>query len=108
MKLKRVKIENFRSIESVDLIIEEDVTTLVGANEHGKSNILEALALLGKGTSFDIQKDKRIDGDAKKYCPNIKFTLELEHSERKNIQETVQDKYPPISISKEDGTTEEG
>lgn len=108
MKLKRVKIENFRSIVKLDLVIEDDITTLVGANEHGKSNILEAIHLLNTGTSFDLGKDKRIDGKAKKYCPTIKYFLKLDPEDRKIIQENTQNKYPPTTIQNEDGTTSEG
>lgn len=108
MKLQRVKIKNFRSIVEIDLVIENDMTTLVGANEHGKSNILEAISHLDTKKSFDIQKDKRIDGKARKYCPSITYFLTLDQDDRKNIQENIQSKYPPTVITNEDGTTSEG
>ncbi|MCK4905568.1 AAA family ATPase [bacterium] len=108
MKLKRVKIKDFRSIVKMDLVIEDNITTLVGANEHGKSNILAAISLLNTGTPFDIKKDKRIDGKAKKYCPSVRFFLELNQEDKKVVQETMQSKYLPTTIQNEDGTTSEG
>lgn len=108
MKLTRVKIKDFRSIVSLDLRVESDITTLVGANEHGKSNILRAVALLSTDVSFDIQKDKRIDSNAKAHYPILNYHIKLEHSERKDIQNLVQDKYPATSVQNEDGTTTTG
>ena len=43
MKLKRFRVKNFRSVIDSGLIKCEDVTTLVGINESGKTNILLAL-----------------------------------------------------------------
>jgi len=107
MKLNRVKIKNFRSIVKMDLVIEDDITTLVGANECGKSNILDAISLL-KGASFDIPNHKRIDSTAKKYCPSIQFFLKLNKEDRETIQENIQSKYPSTTIQNEDGTSSEG
>jgi predicted ATP-dependent endonuclease of OLD family len=108
MKLKKVEIRNFRSIIELDLIIDKNITTLVGANEHGKSNILEALTLLNPEKDFDITRDKRIDANAKRYCPSVKFFFEIDSTEKKIIQESAQSKYPAIIIQGEDGATTEG
>ena len=43
MKLQRFKVANFRSVIDSGWITVDDVTTLVGINESGKSNILLAL-----------------------------------------------------------------
>lgn len=43
MKLIRYQVENFRSVENSGWIECDDVTTLVGINESGKSNLLLAL-----------------------------------------------------------------
>jgi predicted ATP-dependent endonuclease of OLD family len=45
MKLTKVKIEDFKSIKSLEINI-HDLTCLVGQNESGKSNILEAIRYL--------------------------------------------------------------
>lgn len=44
MKLYRIRIERFKSIEEVDLTV-SNLHALVGANNAGKSNILEALSI---------------------------------------------------------------
>ena len=46
MKLNRVQIKNFRSIRDIEINLDPPCRVLVGINESGKSNILNALALL--------------------------------------------------------------
>ncbi|NLO92309.1 MAG: AAA family ATPase [Elusimicrobia bacterium] len=48
MKLTRVIIKNFRSIETAEISFEPACRILVGINESGKTNILNALSLLNK------------------------------------------------------------
>jgi len=44
MRLARVKVENYRSIEDSGWVdIETDITALVGKNESGKTAFLQAL-----------------------------------------------------------------
>jgi len=49
----KLAIENFKSIEKVELEL-EDVTVLVGPPAAGKSNILDALAVLGYFNRFKV------------------------------------------------------
>lgn len=46
MRLNHVDISNFRSIKSIVINFDPKCRVLVGINESGKSNILEALSLL--------------------------------------------------------------
>ena len=46
MKIQRLKIDNFRGIQSLDLELTSPVTVIVGENGAGKSSILDALATL--------------------------------------------------------------
>lgn len=43
MKLKKFKVTHFRSVMDSGWVSCDDVTTLIGINESGKSNILLAL-----------------------------------------------------------------
>ena len=45
MKLKRVKIENYRAIEELDLTLDPDLTVFHGPNGHGKTSVLSAIAV---------------------------------------------------------------
>ena len=51
MKLERVVIKNFRSIKEATVEFDPACRILVGINESGKSNILEALSLLDASVS---------------------------------------------------------
>lgn len=46
MKLKTLKLENFRLFSSLELEFSKQVTVLVGVNGSGKTSILDALAIL--------------------------------------------------------------
>ena len=46
MKLSYVNIKNFRSIQDIKMDFDPPCRVLVGINESGKSNIINALALL--------------------------------------------------------------
>ena len=59
MRLKKVEIHGFRSIEKMDIPFDGNGhKILVGKNESGKSNILNALNLLSGNIAFD-QKDEK-------------------------------------------------
>jgi predicted ATP-dependent endonuclease of OLD family len=54
MKLKKVTISGFRSIKKTEtLLVEDRVTILIGANDHGKTNILNATEFLNEEKAFD-------------------------------------------------------
>ncbi len=43
MKIKRIDIRNFRKLENVKVLLNEETTLLVGANNSGKTSAIEAL-----------------------------------------------------------------
>ena len=45
-KLKNIKIENFKSFEGQNTFYVEELTTIIGLNASGKSNLIEALSIL--------------------------------------------------------------
>lgn len=63
MKLLKYKVTNFRSVKDSGWINCDDVTTLVGINEAGKSNLLLALWKLNPafGGNIDILHDLPVD-----------------------------------------------
>jgi predicted ATP-dependent endonuclease of OLD family len=70
MKMKRVKVKNFRGYSNEVSIDISDLTALVGKNDIGKSTILEALDIFfndGKGVvkidKGDVNKQAAHDGD---------------------------------------------
>lgn len=84
MRFDSVAIKNFKSIgeyEQSKVIIEPDVTAIIGKNESGKSNIIEALSYLSfkKITEEAFQRDNinrnnAYDGATVKYIVVLKST----------------------------------
>ncbi|MCQ2451154.1 MAG: DNA replication/repair protein RecF [Clostridia bacterium] len=57
MKITEIKIKNFRNIEDINLIPNENVNIICGENAQGKTNILEAIWLNTGAKSFRNNKD---------------------------------------------------
>jgi DNA replication and repair protein RecF len=55
--LTRVALSNFRNYAQLDLDPAPGLNVFVGANAQGKSNLLEAIAMLGTGKSFRTSRD---------------------------------------------------
>jgi DNA replication and repair protein RecF len=55
--LARVALTNFRNYASLELELAPGLNVFVGANAQGKSNLLEAIAMLGTGKSFRTSRD---------------------------------------------------
>jgi len=91
MKLDRVEIKNFRSIQEVEICFDPPCRVLVGINESGKSNILNALALLSDEYE-PVRKD-----DLREALPNenpidesyVQFIFRFEKNESDKLFETV-------------------
>ena len=77
MKLKRYIVFDFRSVKNSGWVDCDDVTTLVGVNESGKSNMLLALWKLNpvRDGKIDILHDMPVDklGELRNYAGNTKF-----------------------------------
>ena len=89
MKLRSIKIENFRSIEEQTLEIKEVVGShtfaLIGVNESGKSNFLEAIALVGNVNAKLSLKDYM---DRSKEV-RIILNFELEGNDLEEVQQII-------------------
>ena len=60
MILTRLTLANVRNYAALDFSPAPGLNVLVGANAQGKSNLLEAIALLGTGKSFRTSRDAEI------------------------------------------------
>lgn len=94
MKLEKVCIKNFRSIETLDVCFDMNCKILVGINEAGKSNILKALSLLDPTIEIkaeDIRQplsDEKYDDEA-----FVKFRFSFNDDEKKQLREQVREKF---------------
>ena len=97
MVLKRYKVENFRSVLDSGWIDCDNVTTLVGINEAGKSNLLLALWKLNPARegNIDILHDMPVSklSTYRKTPEDVKFItaeFELDDEAIKNIEAQVE------------------
>jgi CRISPR-associated exonuclease Cas4 len=71
MKLRHLKIHNYRSIKELEVVV-TDMLVFLGPNNHGKSNILSAL-------EFGLSPSaKPVRGDFFAFCPEEDSTLWVE------------------------------
>jgi predicted ATP-dependent endonuclease of OLD family len=102
MKIIKATIENYRSIESleIDLSSEGDchARILAGINESGKSNILKALALLSAESQLTYSKD--INKKAKSEKKEIKVRYELEDDSIVTFLSHIESKGVPPEVFK--------
>jgi DNA replication and repair protein RecF len=60
VKLTRLSLANFRNYAELELEPAAGLNVFVGANAQGKSNLLEAIAMLGTGKSFRTSKENDV------------------------------------------------
>jgi len=58
--LNRVRIQRFRCLSEVELALHPRRTYVFGANGAGKTSLLEAIYLLGRGRSFRTRQSRRL------------------------------------------------
>ena len=61
MKLRRLTLTSYRSVKKEEVLLtDEKVTILIGANDHGKSNLLSAIQCLNDDQAI-TEEDKNWD-----------------------------------------------
>lgn len=60
MSLTEISVTGLRCIEQAQLVIAPSVTLLWGDNGSGKTSLLEAMFMLGRGRSFRIRNNERL------------------------------------------------
>jgi predicted ATP-dependent endonuclease of OLD family len=98
MKLKQIKISNYRSIENIQLALNEvngsSTFALLGINESGKSSFLQALSLLESG-----QINHPLDYFNQKEEVSIQMEYELEVIEIKDLSKILEEKGFPRKLT---------
>ncbi|MEE0898383.1 MAG: AAA family ATPase, partial [Acutalibacteraceae bacterium] len=90
MRIKSLKIENFRNIKNIEIFPNDEMNVIYGENAQGKTNILEAIWLFTGAKSFRGAKDEEL----KKFgSEKAKIFLEFEaESIEKSAQIEIKDK----------------
>ena len=60
MRVDRIRLANVRNYESLDFAPAPGLNVIAGPNAQGKSNLLEALAMLGTGKSFRAHREREL------------------------------------------------
>ena len=60
MKLKKIKLENFRNIKNSTLDFSSDTTLIYGDNAEGKTNVIEALYMFAHSKSFRRAREREL------------------------------------------------
>ncbi len=93
MKLKKVEICNFRSIKESEIVFDPSCRVLVGINESGKSNLLDALSLLSEENQLTIEDERELlpDEANERRLSSISFYFDIT-DEVENFYEIVRSK----------------
>ena len=74
MRIKRLKVENFRNLENLDIEFSEGVNIIYGNNAQGKTNIIEAIYIFSFGKSFRANRDiELLKFDKEYFLSNIEI-----------------------------------
>src|SRR5579863_4012979 len=94
MILKHLVIQDFLSIRGkIEINVDRRVTILLGANDHGKSNILRALICLNEESPIKSE-DKNWDADGE---PKLLYRFEMTAEERASFERVLSDLHASYS-----------
>jgi putative ATP-dependent endonuclease of OLD family len=92
MRLKLFSITNFRSITKAERLPLGDLTVLVGPNNEGKSNILEALAIGMQELGRPSQRAAYRAGSRRRFGPTFERAGELVYRWDRDFPQALQEK----------------
>lgn len=91
LKLIAVKYADYRNIKSGEILRLQSITALIGANESGKSNLLDSLLYLKAGNKISssdttIGSDRALEGKSPVFCFYLKPSVEISNELSKLIK----------------------
>jgi predicted ATPase len=101
MRLSSVEILGYRSFSQRTVLhLDPNVTIVIGANDHGKTNLLDALTHLNKDSKFDKERDLNWDyvEEPDEY-PSLNFTFALDEDDRAEVLRVAQEKLAELAKS---------
>ena len=75
MRIKSLKIENFRNIKDIQIFPSDEMNVIYGENAQGKTNIIEAIWLFTGAKSFRGAKDEELKRFS---CEKARLKIEFE------------------------------
>ena len=90
MRIKSLKIENFRNIKDIQIFPSDEMNVIYGENAQGKTNIIEAIWLFTGAKSFRGAKDEELKRFS---CEKARLKIEFEAEKiEKSAQIEINDK----------------
>ncbi len=97
MKIRKIKITNFKSVLETEFNTPKDLTALVGGNESGKSNLLKSLIGYFSSEAFSQSDKHQLGLDD----PEVTIDFSLTDEEKKKISDlTGMKKVDLLTVSK--------
>lgn len=83
MKITEIRISNYRSINEEQLITPTELTTLIGPNNSGKTNVLKSICTFfgGYENSYGYDRSKDLPANVNAKQTSIILTFEIPDSE---------------------------
>ena len=86
MKIKKLKLRDFRNFETLELQFGEDITILLGDNAQGKTNILESISYMSTTRSFRDVQDQQMIMQGKDFA---KIQIQYDDEKEKQISSVI-------------------
>src|SRR5664279_2624637 len=101
MRLSSVQITGYRSFfDTVTLHLDPSVTIIIGANDHGKTNLLDAISHLNAEKVFEVERDLNWDyGDDSEDYPSVSFTFALNEDDRQELLRLAQERLTELTAA---------
>lgn len=95
MELAQARVQNFRSIIDTGWVdIHEDITTLLGPNESGKTSFLQAINQFGEGVEYNENEINRPEGVSDHFLlPIVSLKFDLDKNDQ-DIIKSIANKQP--------------
>ncbi len=104
MHLSHLSLKDFRNYEELDLTLEQGLFLFQGENAQGKTNLLEAVAMLATSNSFHASSDREIvSWHSSDHVTRIVAGVER-HSENLNIEIVI---FDPSQLERGDSGEKE-
>ena len=97
MVLEKIHFDSFKSLVNEKLEITSNCTGIVGINESGKSNILQAVRILNE--DFHLEK-KHVPKISKTLNPKLRFQFSPKRDQEKKIKEDLQSWFDTNTLVK--------
>ena len=86
--LKKIRLGNFRNYEEMEFSLDDKINVVFGDNAKGKTNLLEAIYLLGTGESFRAKRTEEMVRFGQE-LGTVSGDVELGHSEQVKLEVIV-------------------